>query len=113
MCSSNFFQARSVGQARTDPEPPAQTNKSDKKEAYADELKEYLALPQIENTSEWAGLEWWEENAEFLYFLNLSVMARQYLGCPATSATVERLFSMVGIAFSDKRKRSSSETLLA
>ena len=42
---------------------------------------------------------------------NLSFMARQYLGCPATSATVERLFSSVGIAFSDKRKRSQADTL--
>ena len=35
----------------------------------------------------------------------------QYLGCPATSATVERLFSSVGIAFADKRKRSHADTL--
>ena len=44
-------------------------------------------------------------------FPNLARMARQYLGCPASSATVERLFSMVGIAFSEKRKRSSASTL--
>ena len=44
-------------------------------------------------------------------FPNLEVMARQYLGCPATSATVERLFSVVGICFSDKRKSSQAETL--
>ena len=42
---------------------------------------------------------------------NLEVMARQYLGCPATSASVERLFSKVCIAFSAKRKRSEAETL--
>ena len=38
-------------------------------------------------------------------------MARQYLGCPASSATVERLFSQVGIAYSDRRKSSYSDTL--
>ena len=38
-------------------------------------------------------------------------MARQYLGCPATSATVERLFSKVGIAFSAKRKSAEAATL--
>ena len=38
-------------------------------------------------------------------------MARQYLGCPATSATVERLFSKVGIVFADKRKSAEAETL--
>jgi hypothetical protein len=37
--------------------------------------------------------------------------ARQYLGCPATSATVERLFSQVGIAFSKKRKRAEAGTI--
>ena len=38
-------------------------------------------------------------------------MAHQYLGCPASSAAVERLFSKVGIAFSPKRKRSEAATL--
>jgi len=37
-------------------------------------------------------------------------MARQYLGCPATSATVERLFSQVGISFSPKRQRAHSSS---
>ena len=39
------------------------------------------------------------------------VMARQYLGCPATSASVERLFSQVGMAFSAKRKSADAGTL--
>ena len=38
-------------------------------------------------------------------------MARQYHGVPATSATVERLFSAVGFEFADWRKRASAETL--
>ena len=38
-------------------------------------------------------------------------MARQYLGCPASSATVERLFSQVGIAFLSRRKSAKAETL--
>ena len=41
----------------------------------------------------------------------MQVMARQYLGCPATSASVERLFSTVGIVYSAKRKRSASATV--
>jgi len=52
---------------------------------------------------------WWEKNAK--KFPNLSVMARQYLGCPATSATVERLFSQVGISFSPKRQRAQVATV--
>ena len=77
--------------------------------AQLDELAAYLALPQINYQTEWDSLEWWEANAK--KFPNLSVMARQYLGCPATSATVERLFSQVGIAFSDKRKSSGADTI--
>jgi len=39
-------------------------------------------------------------------------MARQYLGCPATSATaVERLFSQVGISFSQKRQSAQADAV--
>ena len=74
-----------------------------------DELTAYLALPQLLYKTEWDALKWWEEYAS--KFPNLSVMARQYLGCPASSATVERLFSQVGIAFSAKRQSSAANTL--
>ena len=76
---------------------------------HEDELAAYLALPQINYETEWDALDWWNANAK--KFPNLSVMARQYLGCPATSATVERLFSQVGIAFSDRRKSSKASTI--
>ena len=78
-------------------------------EPHADELAAYLALPQIAWTSDWDALTWWKENAK--KFPNLSVMARQYLSCPASSASVERLFSLVGICFSDKRKSATADTL--
>ena len=87
----------------------------DEEEAAApikDELKEYLAL-QIKYKSEQDvkqdAMLWWLEHRQ--QFPNLEVMARQYLGCPATSASVERLFSVVGIFFSDKRKSSTAKTL--
>ena len=35
--------------------------------------------------------------------VHLEVMARQYLDCPSTSATMERLFSAVGLVYADKR----------
>ena len=44
-------------------------------------------------------------------FPNLARLARQYLGVSATSMIVERLFSVVGFAFADRRKRASAETL--
>ena len=80
-----------------------------KDKPHTDELVAYLALPQVNNENEWTPLKWWEQHAK--QFPNLSVMARQYLGCPATSATVERLFSKVGIAFSSKRKSAGADTI--
>ena len=37
--------------------------------------------------------------------------SRQYLGCPSTSATVERLFSAVGLAYAEKRQKGEADTL--
>ena len=55
------------------------------------------------------GIKWWANHVKD--FPNLARMARQYLGVPATSATVERLFSAVDFAFADRRKSQSAETL--
>ena len=62
-----------------------------------DELKAYLNVPQIKYATEQDMMNWWEDHQG--EFPNVAVMARQYLGCPASSAAVERLFSQVGIAF--------------
>ena len=101
--SASIFEEDSPGPTDASPAPEPKT------QPHEDEVKAYLALPQIPNKNEWSGLEWWEENEK--YFPNLAVMARQYLGCPATSATVERLFSAVGIFFSKKRRNTKAETL--
>ena len=85
------------------------SNDSDGDEEPKDELEAYLALPQVKCATEKEALDWWREHAD--EFPNLSVMARQYLGCPASSAAVERLFSQVGIAFSKKRQSSGADTL--
>ena len=77
--------------------------------AEKDELAEYLALPQIKYKTEEDAAVWWRENKS--KFPNVEVMARQYLGCPASSASVERLFSQVGIAFTAKRKSADSSTI--
>ena len=74
-----------------------------------DELAAYLAVPQIKFKTERDATEWWQTHKQ--EFPNVAVMARQYLGCPATSATVERLFSQVGIAFSKKRKSAEAGTI--
>jgi hypothetical protein len=107
--AASFFTPRVAGAAAAASQPAVPTPDDDKVVPHADELAAYLELPQIEYKTEWDALEWWEKNAP--KFPNLSVMARQYLGCPASSATVERLFSKVGVAYSSKRQRSGSSTL--
>ena len=42
---------------------------------------------------------------------NLSVMARQYLGTPATSASAERLFGVAGRVFYDLRQNLDEKAL--
>ena len=54
--------------------------------------------------------DWWLTNKA--KFPNREVMARQYLGVPASSASVsERLFSAVGIAYSAKRQSADAKTV--
>ena len=106
--AASFFTPRTAGAAAADPQSQNSTP-ANKDTPHTDELAAYLTLPQIPYHTEWDALEWWEKNASM--FPNLSVMGRQYLGCPASSATVERLFSQVGIAFANKRQSSAADTL--
>jgi hypothetical protein len=53
------------------------------------EAQRYLELPAVPMNTD--PLEWWAANE--INFPALSVMAWQYLGVPATSASAERLFS--------------------
>jgi hypothetical protein len=58
----------------------------------------YLELPAVPMNTD--PLEWWPV---------LNVMARQYLGVPATSASADCLFSLAGRAFDDMRQRMKEE----
>ena len=107
--SATFFKPRVPGEANQVPTPATAPFPKDEDVPHHDELAAYLSLPQVDWVSDWDALVWWEKNAK--KFPNLSVMARQYLGCPATSATVERLFSQVGISFSPKRQRAQAATV--
>ena len=64
------------------------------------EAELYLELPDVPMETDI--LKWWAQNEG--KFPQLSVMARQYLGCPATSASAERLFSIAGRAYDDLRQ---------
>lgn len=104
--SANIFSDRMQLQQNDDDDSDTEAVR---KSPYEDEIGEYLKLPQIENTNEWCCLEWWATHAHL--YPNLALMARQYHGCPATSATVERLFSVVGYAFSKCRRNADADTL--
>ena len=73
----------------------------------AKKSRPYLELPAVDMKTDL--LEWWAENE--INFPALSVMARQYLGVPATSASSERLFSLAGRAFDDQRQCMKEEML--
>jgi hypothetical protein len=45
-------------------------------------------------------LYWWAKVGR-IKFPNLAKLARQYLGCPASSASTERVFSLAGRVFGD------------
>ena len=106
--AASFFVPR-VSRDESPAPAPAPIPPVEKDKPHKDELEAYLALPQIDYTSEWDAVEWWQENAKL--FPNLAVMARQYMGCPASSATVERLFSAVGGCFSKKRRSAGAESI--
>ena len=67
----------------------------------------YLALPDAPIDAD--PLEWWPKHQDTLP--NLSLMAQQHLGVPASSASVERLFSLAGQDFCAKRQAMSETTL--
>ena len=71
------------------------------------EAHRYLELPAAPMNTD--PLEWWAANE--INFPALSVMARQYLGVPATSASAERLFSLAGRAFDDLRQCMKEEMI--
>ena len=74
-------------------------DRSVKKVSVEDEFTTYMRVPQVAFKED--PLNWRKEHkAEFP---RLACMARQYLSVPATSASVERLFSSVRLVKTDLR----------
>ena len=73
-----------------------------------DDLEKYLALP-AETNMDLDVLEWWKGKAPVMP--NLAKMARQFLGRPASSAGVERMFSKAGKLYDDTKKGQNDGTL--
>ena len=75
--------------------------------AVLSEAEKYLQRPEEQPGCDILG--WWAKNEND--FPNLSKMARQYLGCPATSASAERVFSLAGRIYDDLSQSMSALTL--
>ena len=71
------------------------------------EIQKYFELEPASGSTNI--LDWWAGKEE--EFPCLSKMARQYLGCPATSASAERLFSIAGRMYDDLRHRLDPQLL--
>ena len=98
-------------------------NNDDEKFSDDDEIRsiEYLRITQSDELSKYLSMKinmdefssnaftFWRNNAN--EFLCLSRMARQIYSIPATSATVERQFSVAGLTLSERRNSLDPEQL--
>lgn len=73
-----------------------------------DELDVYLSLPK-EMDMDCDVLLWWRKHESA--FPTVALMARQFLGAPATSAAAERVFSRAGRFHDDYKKSCKEETI--
>ena len=71
------------------------------------EFEDYLLAPRIPADND--PLEWWKANQT--RFPTLFPMAKSFLGCPATTAELERVFSKAGKLHDDQRKSVLDVTL--
>ncbi|CAF3786319.1 unnamed protein product [Rotaria sp. Silwood1] len=75
----------------------------------SDELNKYLSMKVDMKQYSFDILEFWQSNAD--EFPCLSRLAREIHSIPATSAVVERQFSIAGLAFSERRNSLDPEQL--
>jgi hypothetical protein len=73
----------------------------------AEEFELYLAQPQTEDEP----LGWWKAHEKV--FPTLSRMAKDYLAIPASSTSVERLFSSSGSVCTNERGRLNETSIQA
>jgi hypothetical protein len=78
---------------------------NDTSDDVSQELRMYRAMAKAPFGSD--VLSWWKDHMGT--FPRLARVARQYLGIPASSATVERIFSRAGSAMTNKRNRLGND----
>ena len=71
------------------------------------ESEKFLKEPKL--SSKECPLEWWKENV--YVYPHLSIVARKYLSCPASSTPSERVFSIAGMTVTKKRASLSPNTV--
>ena len=104
------FAFESVGAAAAPPTGPVVLTPTVAVVPPQSEAQRYLARTfNVDFQSEAALLDFWRMHEKS--FPNLARMARQFLGCPASSASVERIFSVAGQFFDDLRRQMADEVL--
>lgn len=84
-----------------------ETAEAEKEKPVENEVDAYLRLPRVSKSSD--PLDFWNKNQKT--FPELSKLARIYLGFPASSGSVERLFSVAGSIFRARRAGMTIKTL--
>ncbi len=87
---------------------PTLVSKQDFKVRTKEEVDTYRTVPGKQYMVDSNPLVWWKKYATFPY---LAQVVRRYLAIPATSAPVERLFSVVGQVVTATRNRLHPETV--
>ncbi|KAK3278748.1 hypothetical protein CYMTET_13333 [Cymbomonas tetramitiformis] len=75
-----------------------------------DQLDLYLSLPQEMNVDGFDVMVWWNAKAKELPDV-YNRMARQFVGCPTTTAGDERAFSAAGRMHDDLKKNTGEDTI--
>ena len=102
----SMVQEMSGSEARTQEQQQSTQERPDPP-SIEDEYKAYDLVPQIRFDED--PLKWWKENEQF--FPRIASMAREYLAVPASSASVERFFSSVGLVKADNRPLKDETTI--
>lgn len=82
-------------------------NNDDNSESWKYEIEKYLNEPRTENSENI--LDWWRKHENV--YPSLSKMAKDFLGTPATSVPVERLFSRAALTITKRRNRLGVDSI--
>lgn len=90
---------KSIAQQVSEITPPRPTSQRDELTRYLQATEMHISCP----------LTYWKERAQ--EFPKLAMLARRYLGLPASTGSVERMFSIGGIIGRCRRSKMTIETM--